>query len=597
MANPLLRDRDVDFVLYDVLKVEQLLTLEPFANHDRRSFDMMLGSVRKFARNRLWPTYKPMDSDPPQFVDGKVLVHPAMHAVFADLNALGMVVAARPPSVGGDQLPRAVHSFASAYLMAANLSAYGYIGLAAGAAHLLEAFGSETLRATYMAPIYQGRWLGTMALTEPQAGSSLADVTTRATPALDGSYRIAGAKIFISAGDHDLTENIVHMVLARIDGAPAGTRGVSLFCVPKRRVTAAGLVDNDVAVTGVLHKIGWRGLPSCALAFGDRGDCHGWLVGEPHRGLAAMFQMMNEARIMVGINGVATASVGYHESLAYARERTQGRQLGAKDPNAAPVAIVQHADVRRMLLRQKAIVEGGLCLVGRTSMYADLAEFAVEVTERARAQALLDLLTPVAKSFPAERGFEANVLALQIHGGYGYTSEYVVEALMRDQKLNSLHEGTTGIQGLDLLGRKVVAERGAGMQALRVEIEITAAAAHAAGLEPTLATAVTTALATVEHLTLALIAKAATGGPDAMLLHSADYLELFSILVIAWQHLAMASAARAVAVATDEDAAWVDGKLQAATYWLRTEVPRIATLAELCSASEASYVKIADAGF
>ena len=597
MANPLLRDRDVDFVLYDVLRVEQLLTLAPFASHDRSSFDMMLDSVRRFARGRLWPTYKPMDSDPPRFVDGKVTVHPAMHAVFADLCALGMVVAARPPSAGGDQLPRAVHSFASAYLMAANASAYGYIGLAAGAAHLLEAFGSAALRETYMTPMYQGRWLGTMALTEPQAGSSLADVTTRATPAVDGSYRIAGAKIFISAGDHDLTENIVHMVLARIDGAPAGTRGVSLFCVPKRRVAATGLVDNDVAVAGVLHKIGWRGLPSCALAFGDHGDCHGWLVGEPHRGLSAMFQMMNEARIMVGMNGVATASVGYHESLAYARERIQGRPLAAKDPNAPPVAIVQHADVRRMLLRQKAIVEGGLCLVGRTSMYADLAEFAVEPAERARAQALLDLLTPIAKSFPAERGFEANVLALQIHGGYGYTSEYVVEALMRDQKLNSLHEGTTGIQGLDLLGRKVVAERGAGMRALRTEIETTAASGQAAGLEASLIDAVTTALAMVETLTLDLIGKASSGGADAMLLHSADYLELFSILVIAWQQLAMASAARAMPAATDEDAAWISGKMQAATYWLRTEVPRIASLAELCRAGEASYVLIADAGF
>lgn len=597
MANPLLRDRDVDFVLYDVLRVEQLLTLAPFASHDRSSFDIMLDSVRRFARGRLWPTYKPMDSDPPRFVDGKVTVHPAMHAVFADLCALGMVVAARPPSAGGDQLPRAVHSFASAYLMAANASAYGYIGLAAGAAHLLEAFGSAALRETYMTPMYQGRWLGTMALTEPQAGSSLADVTTRATPAVDGSYRIAGAKIFISAGDHDLTENIVHMVLARIDGAPAGTRGVSLFCVPKRRVAATGLVDNDVAVAGVLHKIGWRGLPSCALAFGDHGDCHGWLVGEPHRGLSAMFQMMNEARIMVGMNGVATASVGYHESLAYARERIQGRPLAAKDPNAPPVAIVQHADVRRMLLRQKAIVEGGLCLVGRTSMYADLAEFAVEPAERARAQALLDLLTPIAKSFPAERGFEANVLALQIHGGYGYTSEYVVEALMRDQKLNSLHEGTTGIQGLDLLGRKVVAERGAGMRALRTEIETTAASGQAAGLEASLIDAVTTALAMVETLTLDLIGKASSGGADAMMLHSADYLELFSILVIAWQQLAMASAARAMPAATDEDAAWISGKMQAATYWLRTEVPRIASLAELCRAGEASYVLIADAGF
>jgi butyryl-CoA dehydrogenase len=597
MPNMLLRDRDVDFLLFDVLRVEQLLVLAPFAQHDRAGFEMTLAAVRRFARTRLWPTYKIIDAEPPRFVDGSVVVHPALKAMFAELAGLGMVVAARPTAVGGEQLPRAVHSMASAYLMAGNLSAYGYIGLAAGAAHLLEAFGSPTLQATYMKPIYEGRWLGTMALTEPQAGSSLADVTTRAIPMPDGSYRIQGAKIFISAGDHDLTENIVHMVLARIDGAPAGTKGVSLFCVPKRRVEGLALIDNDVAVTGVIHKIGWRGLPSLALGFGEQGHCHGWLVGEAHRGLAAMFQMMNEARIMVGMNGIATASVGYHESLNYAQERTQGRPMGAKDPTAAQVPIVQHADVRRMLLRQKAIVEGGLCLVARTAMYADLAEFSVEPSARTHAQLLLDLLTPVAKSFPAERGFEANTLAVQIHGGYGYSSEYVVEALLRDQKLNSLHEGTTGIHGLDLLGRKVVAERGAAMRALHDEIVKTAKDAACVGVAADLVGALTDGLDTVEQLTMSLAGRAASEGVEAMLLHSTDYLELFSILIIAWQHLAMLSAALALPLATTEDADWLDGKRQAATFWLRTEVPRLHVLAAICQTGEDSYVRMPRGGF
>ena len=586
MSNPLFRERDIEFVLYDVLHAEELTRLAAFADHDRGSFDMTIESVRRFARTTLQPTYKALDEDPPRLVDGRVIVHPRLKALFPELSALGLVVAGRPAAVGGQQLPRIIHTFAAAYLMAANLSAYGYIGLAAGAAHLLETFGSDELRATYMAPIYEGRWLGTMALTEPQAGSSLADVATRATPAPDGSYRISGAKIFISAGDHDLTENIVHMVLARIDGAPPGTRGVSLFCVPKRRVEGTGLVDNDVAVAGVIHKIGWRALPSLALAFGDRGDCHGWLVGQPHRGLAAMFQMMNEARIMVGMNGVATASVAYHEALAYALDRTQGRPLEAKDPTSAPIAIIEHADVRRMLLRQKAIVEGGLCLIGRTAIYADLAEHAPEPAQRTRAQRLLDLLTPVAKSFPAERGFEANALALQVHGGYGYTSEYLVEALMRDQKLNSLHEGTTGIQGLDLLGRKVVADGGAGLAALREEIMTTAAAARTAGIDERLVGAVTEALRTVEVLTATLAAKGLAGDVGGMLLHSTDYLELFGILVIAWQHLAMA------AVAHTPDAALNEGKRLAADYWISTEIPRLTALAELCRSGEDSYRRI-----
>ncbi len=601
MANMLLRDRDVDFLLYDVLLVEQLFNFAPFAQHDRAGVEMTLDAVRRFSRTRLWPTYKAIDREPPTCVDGHVIVHPLMKALFADLSALGLVVAARPTSVGGVQLPRVVHSMASAYLMAGNLSAFGYIGLAAGAAHLLEVFGSPALQATYMAPIYEGRWLGTMALTEPQAGSSLADVATRATPMPDHSYRLQGAKIFISAGDHDLTENIVHMVLARIDGAPAGTQGVSLFCVPKRRVEAAGLVDNDVAVTGLIHKIGWRGLPSVALAFGERNDCHGWLVGEAHRGLAAMFQMMNEARIMVGMNGVATASVAFHEALSYAQERTQGRPLGVKDQMAAAVPIMQHADVRRMLLRQKAIVEGSLCLVGRAAMYADLAEFAQTPSERTHAQLLLDLLTPVAKSFPAERGFEANTLAVQIHGGYGYTSDYVVEALMRDQKLNSLHEGTTGIQGLDLLGRKVVAQRGAAMRALRSAIQNTAIAAQNAGIADDLVACVIEALDAVEDVTITLIGQAAAAGPRAMLLHSTDYLDMFSILIIAWQHLDMLAAAvrvgTAKAMASDDDLAWLDGKRQSATYWLRTEIPRVHTLAALCKAGEDSYERIVDGGF
>ncbi len=595
MPNPLFRERDIELVLYDVLHADELTQLAVFADHDRASFDMVIESARRFARTTLHPAYKPIDETPPRLVDGGIVVHPRLKALFPELAALGLVVAARPIEVGGQQLPRIVHTLATGYLMAGNLSAYGYIGLAAGAAHLLETFGSPALRATYMTPIYEGRWLGTMALTEPQAGSSLGDVSTRATPTADGSYRIAGAKIFISGGDHDLTENIVHMVLARIDGAPAGTRGVSLFCVPKRRIAPSGgtaLVDNDVAVAGMIHKIGWRGLPSLALAFGDHGDCHGWLVGEPHRGLAAMFQMMNEARIMVGMNGVATASVAYHDALAYAQDRTQGRAVTAKDPSAPPIAIIEHADVRRMLLRQKAIVDGGLCLIARTALYADLAEHSTAPANRARAQRLLDLLTPVAKSFPAEYGFEANALAIQVHGGYGYTSEYPVEALMRDQKLNSLHEGTTGIQGLDLLGRKVMAEGGAGLLALREEIVSCAELARAAGIDERLIVAVTAAMTTVEALTAGLGAKGLGGDVTGMLLHSSDYLTLFGILVVAWQHLAMAAAARTARAATEADSELLAGKVISADYWISTELPRVAMLAELCRSGEDSYLRI-----
>jgi alkylation response protein AidB-like acyl-CoA dehydrogenase len=453
-TNPLVDDRDVEMILDEVLDVGRLLRLPYFADHDRETCQMLIAAARDLARDVLYPAYRALDAEPPRLVDGRVVVHPRMRELYARMIELGVVAAPRSHEVGGSQVPLAVLSLAAAYLMAANLSAYGYVGLTQGAAHLLEAFGADELRAAYMAPMYRGEWTGTMALTEPHAGSSLADITTTAEPTAHGHHLIRGAKIFISGGDHDITENVVHMTLARIRGAPPGMKGVSLFCVPKRRLEGGALVDNDVAVTGVIHKIGWRGLPSLALAYGERGDCRGWLVGEPHQGIRYMFQMMNEARIMVGLNGVATASVAYHEAVAYARVRTQGRPVTAKDPATPPVAIAEHPDVRRMLLRQKAIVEGGLVLLARVAYYADLASHASEPAERERAGLLLDLLTPVAKSFPAERGFEANALALQIHGGYGYVREYDVERHLRDVRVTRIYEGTSEIQRI-VIGRAV----------------------------------------------------------------------------------------------------------------------------------------------
>ena len=441
--------------------------------------------------------------------------------------------------------------------MAGNLSAYGYAGLTTGAAHLIEAFGSEALKATYMAPMYAGKWSGTMALTEPQAGSSLADVTSSATPSGD-HFLLRGAKIFISGGDHDATENVVHLVLARIDGAPAGTKGISLFVVPRLRpevsVSATALVPNDVQVSGVIHKIGWRGLPSVALSLGDEGDCRGWLVGPPHEGLRCMFQMMNEARIMVGMNAAATASVAYHASLHYASERTQGRALTEKNPSKPPTAIIEHADVRRMLLRQKAIVEGAFSLLGTTSRYADLSEHAETPAERARAKKLLDLLTPVAKTFPAERGFESNTLALQIHGGYGYSSEYLPEAWLRDQKLNSIHEGTTGIQGLDLLARKVVAGGGETLSLFAEEVHRAIAEAEAAGVDGDAQKALRDALAEVVSLTALLGERGMRGDVEGMLAHSADFMELFSIVAVAWQWTVMRTKAAGLLKRDAEDA-------------------------------------------
>ncbi|HYO74757.1 MAG TPA: acyl-CoA dehydrogenase [Archangium sp.] len=591
-SNPLLSDRDVDFQLYEVLDTEFLCQLPAFTDHSRETFTLFLDSTRRFARDVLLPTYRLMDNEPPAFRDGRVHVHPLMRKLYPQLVELGLLSATHPVEAGGQQLPITVYSLASAYLMAANLSAYGFIGLTSGAAHLIQAFGTSWLKDEFMSRMYRGEWTGTMALTEPQAGSSLADVKTRATPAGDGTYRITGSKIFISGGDQDFTENVVHLTLARIEGAPAGTRGLSLFAVPARRPEGGRLVDNDVRVAGAIHKIGWKGLPSLALNYGEGGDCRGWLVGEAGKGLAHMFQMMNEARIMVGLNGVATASVAYHEALAYAQNRPQGRPSWEKDAARPQRPIIEHADVRRMLLRQKAIVEGGLSLLAAASWQADVAAHGKTEEERRRAGLLLDLLTPLAKTFPAEKGFEANALAVQVHGGYGYSSEYLPEAYLRDQKLNSIHEGTTGIQGLDLLGRKVMAAGGEAMRAFTEEVGATVERARKAGVEPAWGEALNRALQEVVELTMELGAAGMAGEVERMLRHSADYMELFSVLAVSWRWLAQAAAAREGLARGGESRDFYEGKLAAAQYWLNTELPRVTHLVALCRSGEDSYTRM-----
>lgn len=584
--NPLIDDNLVRLLMSDVADAASLTQLEAFREHSLETFELYVDSCRRLAREVLLPTYQEMDARPPELVDGEVKTHPALKRGYDQLTELGVVSATRPEEVGGQQLPLTVAALAHAYLMAGNLSVTGLAGLTNGAAHLVEEFGDEAAKRAFLDPMYEGRWTGTMALTEPQAGSSLGDLTTTATRAGDGSYRIKGAKIFISGGAHDAAENVVNLTLARIDGAPAGTKGISLFAVPKRRLEDGALVDNDVRVSGLIHKIGWRGLPSLALAFGDEDDCHGWLIGAEGRGLAQMFQMMNEARLMVGLNGVATASVGYQESLAYARERRQGRPLGVRDPAVEPVPLIEHADVRRMLLRQKAIVDGGLCLQVIAARYADVAQHHADGAARQEASLILDLLTPVAKSFPAEYGYEANALAVQVHGGYGYSSEYPVEAWLRDQKLNSIHEGTTGIQSLDLLGRKVVAGAGAGLRALSSDVE-----ADLSRAPEELAAPVRAALGRVQALTMALGQRGMSGDLSGMLAHSADYLQLFSILVVSWMHVKLANAV------SDRADAFADGLRRGARYWVRTELPRVELLAELCESAEDSYVGMSDESF
>jgi alkylation response protein AidB-like acyl-CoA dehydrogenase len=586
VANALLPDELVDFLLDDVIELDRVLALPAFAGHTRETCRLFLASARRLARDALFPAYEEMDKELPRFEDGRVHLHPKVRGLYRQIVELGMLSATRPEEVGGAMLPMTVTSLAGVYLMAANLGVYAIAGLTTGAARLIESFGEPALRERFMARMYSGEWAGTMALTEPQAGSSLTDVQTRATPLPDGSHLVQGTKVFISGGEQDLTDNIVHLTLARIDGAPDGIRGVSLFAIPKLREEGGRLVPNDVACSGVFKKIGWKALPSVQITFGEAGDCRGWLVGTPHQGIKHMFQMMNDARLMVGLNAIASASVAYQDSLQYARDRPQGRPLAAKDPRTPQVPIIQHADVRRMLLRQKAIVEGGLGLLIRAAVLTDLAGHTPDETARREAALLLDLLIPIAKTFPAEYGFEANTLAIQVHGGYGYTSEFLAEAWWRDQKLNSIHEGTSGIQAMDLLGRKAVAAGGEALRLFAGAVQSTVEEARSSDLGAQ-ASALAAALGDLVSTTTALGLKGMSGDVDAMLRHSSDYMDAFSVIAVAWELLAQAVAAHR----SSRPATFREGKQRACDYWIGTELPHVAVTLARIRSGETSFAE------
>ncbi|MEV7027097.1 acyl-CoA dehydrogenase [Kitasatospora sp. NPDC093558] len=575
MDSLLLSRRDLDFLLHDWLDVTALTARPRYADHDRDTFDAILDLSAAIATRHFAPHNKKNDAEEPRFDGERVHVIPEVGAALRVFAEAGLVGAAMDYEVGGQQLPTVVANACRAWFQAANIATSSYPLLTVGNANLLLAHGSAEQIDTYVRPMVEGRFFGTMCLSEPQAGSSLADITTRAVPQDDGTYRITGTKMWISGGDHELSENIVHLVLARTPGAPAGVKGISLFVVPKYLVRPDGTLGerNDVVLAGLNHKMGYRGTTNTLLNFGEGRHTPGGapgavgrLVGEEHRGLAYMFHMMNEARIGVGQGATALGYTGYLHSLDYARTRPQGRPLTGKDPNAPQVPIIEHADVRRMLLAQKSYVEGALALGLYCSRLLDEELTAEDPRERDRAHLLLDVLTPIAKSWPSQWCLEANNLAIQVHGGYGYTREYNVEQFYRDNRLNPIHEGTHGIQGLDLLGRKVVMNGGAGLRLLLDTLASTTAKATAVGGEAAeLADRLAQAAARVERTTARLWS---TGDPATALANSSAYLEAVGHVVLAWiwleQFLALGDGADA----------FHEGKRQAARYFFRVELPR-----------------------
>ncbi|MGW2248867.1 acyl-CoA dehydrogenase [Kitasatospora sp. NPDC001660] len=575
MDSLLLSRRDLDFLLYDWLDVTALTSRPRYADHDRDTFDAVLDLSAAIATRHFAPHNKKNDAEEPRFDGERVHVIPEVGTALRVFAEAGLVGAAMDHEVGGQQLPTVVANACRAWFQAANIATASYPLLTVGNANLLLAHGSAEQIDTYVRPMVEGRFFGTMCLSEPQAGSSLADITTRAVPQDDGTYRITGTKMWISGGDHELSENIVHLVLARTPGAPAGVKGISLFIVPKYLVRPDGTLGerNDVVPAGLNHKMGYRGTTNTLLNFGEgrhtpggAPGAVGHLVGEEHRGLAYMFHMMNEARIGVGQGATALGYTGYLHSLDYARTRPQGRPLTGKDPNAPQVPIIEHADVRRMLLAQKSYVEGALALGLYCSRLLDEEFTAEDAVEQDRARLLLDVLTPIAKSWPSQWCLESNNLAIQVHGGYGYTREYNVEQFYRDNRLNPIHEGTHGIQGLDLLGRKVVMNGGAGLRLLLDTLASTTVKANAVGGEAAeLAARLAEAAARVERTTARLWS---TGDPATALANSTAYLEAVGHVVMAWiwleQFLALGDGADA----------FHEGKRQAARYFFRVELPK-----------------------
>jgi len=576
MSETLLSSRNLAFELYEVLDAEALTQRERFADHNRETFDAALGTARGIAEELFAPHNRKNDENEPQYVDGGAVLIPEVKPAVDAFNEAGFQNASRSFEQGGMQLPHLLSRACFAHFQSANIATSSYPMLSMGSSHLIETFGSDEQKRLFLQPMIEGRWFGTMALTEPHAGSSLADIRTRAEPAADGSYRIKGNKIFISGGDHPLSDNIVHMVLAKLPDAPPGVKGISLFIVPKFLVNDDGSLGarNDVTLAGLFHKMGWRGTTSTALNFGDKGECVGYLVGKPHHGLAYMFQMMNEARIGVGMGAIMLGYAGYLYSLEYARERPQGRPVDAKDPTSAPVSIIQHTDVKRMLLTQKAYVEGAFDLGLYAARLVDDCETLPTEDERKQAHELLDLLTPIVKSWPSEFCLKANELAIQILGGHGYTREYPVEQYYRDNRLNPIHEGTHGIQSLDLLGRKLAQNNGAGLKQLTRLISQCCERAQAHTSLDKLREPLEQLMARLSATTLSLLGDLMQGRVSQGLANSALYLKVFGHAVIGWRWLEQAiRAEEGLARGNAADADFYRGKLQAARYFLTWEVP------------------------
>jgi len=573
--------RDLDFLLYEVFGIQELFESDRYSAYDRATVNEMLDGSQAIAEEEFLPFAGKLDANEPRFIDGRAVTIPEVKAALEEYSAAGLFAAGFDEAEGGLQLPYVVQTAINGMFAAANNSVFGFAMLTGAAANMLCKFGSPEQKALFLPPMLEGRWFGTMCLSETQAGSSLADIKTQASPRGDGTFAISGTKMWISGGEQEISENIVHMVLAKLPDAPAGVNGISLFIVPKYRVDKNGATGeaNNIVLAGLNHKMGQRGLPNTVLNFGEGGETVGTMIGKANHGLRYMFHMMNEARILVGQGATVLGLTGYLHSLEYAKDRLQGRPPGNKDPETPPVPIIEHADVKRMLLSQKANVEGALALIMYCSLLVDRLKVAVDEQEKNRWSLLLEILTPIAKSWPSEFCLEANKWAIQILGGYGYTRDYPVERFYRDNRLNPIHEGTYGIQGIDLLGRKVSMQDGQALKALVEEIRHTideapdALQAEKSQLQ--------SRLALWQRTTATVLA---CDDATQRLANASMYLDAVGHIVVAWLWLKQATVAAGASQANESDKHFYRGKLAAMRFFFAYELSKVDnTLAQVAA--------------
>ena len=617
MAQVIADRRDIDFVLHEQLDLEPLLKSEKYKDLNRKMFDMIINEARTFGIKEILPTYSEGDRQGVKLEDGQVRVPECFHKPYQLFVEGEWIAMAEDPEIGGQGLPVIIRQAAYEYIIGSNFSFSASATLGHGAAKMIELFGTEKQKEMFLGKIYTGEWGGTMLLTEPEAGSDVGALSTTAVKNDDGTYSLTGNKIFITCGDQDLTANIIHPVLARIEGAPQGTKGISLFLVPKIWVNEDGSLGdpNDIVCTGIEEKMGLHGSPTCSMSLGSKGNCRGYLLGEENRGMQVMFHMMNEARLDVGFQGLMHGSAAYLYALDYARQRHQGRDLSQSgDPDAQPVTIIHHPDVRRMLIQMKAYVEGMRSFVYYVALCIDRSNNAATDKEKQYYNGLVELLTPVVKAYCSERGLSVCDQAVQVYGGYGYTKEYPVEQLMRDCKITTIYEGTNGIQAMDLLGRKMGMQGGAVFLSLIKEIEDTIGKASGDNLVSHLAPPVKSAVIRLMEIAQQLAKTAQPELPTfkTAFAHAHPFMEALGDIIMAWMLLWRATVAApklaeaaggreqqaiSAKVAKNKDAAFYDGQLKAADYFIRSLLPVTIGKLDAISAGNSSAVDIHDKSF